>query len=307
MTSQLSPKRRVLILGATGMLGHTLMSQLTRDASLDVHGSARSAGALAETFGPDLLSRVTSGMDATDPALIDRLLDRVHPDVVVNCIGVIKQDSSAGDTGRMMALNAELPHLLADACEERRARLIHISTDCVFSGRRGRYVESDEPDPIDTYGRSKLLGEVHRSSAVTLRTSFIGHEIGSQRSLVDWFLSQVGTVNGFTKAIYSGLTAVELAHLLASAVFPREDLTGLYHVASTPISKYELLSMIALEYGWKGQLVPSSELERDRSLVADSFRAATGYRAPEWPVMINEMYGAKRSSLTMASGGRGSP
>lgn len=307
MSPQMSPERRVLVLGATGMLGHTLMSQLSRDTSLDVYGSARSAGVLAATFSPDLLSRVTSGVDATDPGLIHRLLDRVRPDVVVNCIGVIKQDPSAGDTGRLTALNAELPHVLADTCEERRTRLVHISTDCVFSGTKGRYVESDQPDPVDAYGRSKLLGEVHRSSAVTLRTSFIGHEIGSHRSLVDWFLSQVDVVKGFTKAIYTGLTAVELSHLLASVVFPREDLTGLYHVASTPISKYELLSMVADEYGWKGQLLPSPELECDRSLLADSFYAATGYRAPEWPVMIKEMHGAERPSLTVAREARESP
>ena len=157
-------------------------------------------------------------------------------------------------------------------------------------------MESNNPDPVDLYGRSKLLGEVSRAPALTLRTSFIGHEVGSSISLVDWFLSQSGVVNGFTRAIYSGLTATEFSRLLASVVFPRDDLTGLYHVASTPISKYDLLSSIADEYGWSGKLVPFSDFECDRSLLADAFFSATGYRPPEWPEMISQMNSTRVNS-----------
>jgi dTDP-4-dehydrorhamnose reductase len=266
------------------------MGEFSRNRSFDVRGSARSTKSVEKIFSPELLSHVIPGIDGTDMGLVGALLGRVEPDIVVNCIGVIKQDPSVEDTTHTMALNAEFPHLLAGVCAARGIRLIHVSTDCVFSGKQGRYIESNSPDPVDLYGRSKLLGEVTEPPALTLRTSFIGHELESSRSLVDWFLSQTDVVNGFTRAIYSGLTAMELSHMLTSVVFPREDLTGLYHVASNPISKYELLSEIANEYGWSGKIVPSSDFECDRSLSADSFFLATGYRPPEWPEMIKEMH-----------------
>lgn len=283
------PLRRVLILGVTGMLGHTLMRELSRDESFDVHGSARCTKVLEKVFPKELLSKVTPIIDANEMGLIRGLLERVQPDIVVNCIGVIKQDPAVQDASRTIALNSLFPHLLAEACGERNMRMIHISTDCVFSGRKGKYVESDNPDPVDLYGRSKLLGEVSGAPALTLRTSFIGHEIESNISLVDWFLSQSGDVSGFTNAIYSGLTAIEFSRMLTSVVFPRDDLTGLYHVASTPISKYDLLSVIAKVYDWTGKLVPFSDFECDRSLSADAFHCETGYIAPEWPEMITQM------------------
>lgn len=291
--TSLLPQRRVLILGVTGMLGHTLMSDLSRNKSFDVHGSARSTRALEKILPKELLSRVTPRIDATDMGLIGDLLDRVQPDIVVNCIGVIKQDPSVEDAAKTIALNSLFPHLLAEACAERDIRLIHVSTDCVFSGREGRYLESNNPDPVDLYGRSKLLGEVSKAPALTLRTSFIGHELESRLSLVDWFLSQSGVVNGFTRAIYSGLTATEFSQMLTNVVLPREDLTGLYHVASTPISKYDLLSVIADEYEWSGKLVPQASFQCDRSLLADAFFSATGYRPPEWPEMISQMHSTR--------------
>lgn len=294
--THLAHQRRILILGATGMLGHNLMRELSRDKSLDVQGSARSTSALEKIFPKELLSRVIPRIDANDMGLISGLLARVQPDIVVNCIGVIKQDPSIQDAANTISLNARFPHLLAEACTERNIRMIHISTDCVFSGIKGGYVESDNPDPVDLYGRSKLLGEVSRAPALTLRTSFIGHEPGTRTSLLEWFLSRTSVVSGFTEAIYSGLTAIEFSHVLTSVVFPRGDLTGLYHVASTPISKYDLLCAIADEYGWPGQLVPSSDFECDRSLSADSFLTATGYRPPEWPEMISQMHSTSRSS-----------
>lgn len=281
---------RVLILGVTGMLGHTLMRELSRDKSFDVYGSARSIRLLEKVFTKELISRVTPMSEATDMGLINRLLDNVAPDIVVNCIGVIKQDPSVGDASRTISLNSLFPHLLADSCAQRDIRMIHVSTDCVFSGIEGGYVESDNPDPVDLYGRSKLLGEVDEYPALTLRTSFIGHEIASNLSLVDWFLSQPDKVCGFNNAIYSGLTATEFSHMLISVVFPREGLTGLYHVASTPISKYDLLCEIAKEYEWPGTLVPSWDFKCDRSLSASSFFGETGYRPPEWPQMIAEMH-----------------
>jgi dTDP-4-dehydrorhamnose reductase len=281
--------QRVLILGATGMLGHALLRELSQAPEFDVYGSARSVGAVQRHFPDELADRIATDVDGTDIASVRRLIDRLQPHVVVNCIGVIKQHHTVGDTVTTIGLNALLPHLLARECAARNTRLIHVSTDCVFSGERGGYVEEDIPDPADFYGRSKLLGEVTGAPALTLRTSIIGHELASNRSLVDWFLSQESVVNGYTGAIYSGVTTTEFARLLCTVVLPAPELVGLFHVASTPISKYELLGLIARTYGWQGRIMAYEGLTCDRSLSADAFWAVTGYRPPEWPEMIARM------------------
>jgi len=293
VADQRTAARRVLVLGVTGMLGHTVMTELHASPGLDVFGSARSAATLAGVFPEDLLDRVVTGVDANDICTVDQLLDNVAPEVVVNCIGVIKQDPLVDDSVATIALNAQFPHLLARSCGKRGIRTIHVSTDCVFSGLRGGYGESDNPDPVDLYGRSKLVGEISRPPALTLRTSFIGHELETTLSLVDWFLSQRGVVRGYTRAIYSGLTSNEFARVLATVVIPRDDLSGLYHVASTPISKFDLLSLIATTYGWGGSVTADADFVCDRSMRADRFFADAGYRAPSWEAMIEQMHAAR--------------
>lgn len=283
--------RRVLVLGATGMLGHTLMRELHDAPALDVRGAVRGTGAVG--LPPEVVERITTGVDVRDPGRVGRLVDEVRPDVVVNCVGVIKQRPEVQDAVHTITVNALFPHLLAQECDHRGVRLVHVSTDCVFSGDRGGYVETDVPDPPDLYGRSKLLGEVHRPPALTLRTSIIGHELTGHRSLVDWFLSQQTVVSGYTKAIYSGVTTVEFARLLRSVVLPREDLTGLYHVAATPISKYELLKLVATAYGWAGRIVGHDDFVCDRSMSAEALAQATGYRPPSWPDMISDLVRAR--------------
>ena len=211
----------------------------------------------------------------------------------MNCVGVIKQRPDVQDAAHTVTMNALLPHQLAEVCTQTGSRLIHVSTDCVFSGRQGGYAESDLPDPADLYGRSKWLGEVTTAPALTLRTSIVGHELTTNRSLVDWFLSQRGTVRGFTRAIYSGVTTVEFARLLHTVVLPNEELTGLYHVAAEPITKYDLLRLVAEAYQWPGELVPDGDFVCDRSMRADLLAGATGYRPPGWPQMIRSMHAAR--------------
>ncbi|MEH1031085.1 dTDP-4-dehydrorhamnose reductase [Micromonospora profundi] len=282
--------QRVLILGATGMLGHTLLRSLSEAAELDVYGCARSTSVTPALFPGHLRQQITPGVDVTDPGALRRILTELSPDVVVNCVGVIKQRPDVEDAPNTIAVNALFPHVLARECAAQGTRLVQVSTDCVFSGRHGDYREQDIPDPYDLYGRAKLLGETVQAPALTLRTSIIGHELGTARSLVDWFLAQRGTVNGYTEAIYSGVTTVEFAAMLRTVVLPRPDLTGLYHVASAPISKYELLKIVAEVYGWPGRIEPSDQVRCDRSLSADAFRQRTGYLPPEWRDMIVEMH-----------------
>ncbi len=277
--------QRILVLGVTGMLGHTLMRELSHCPDLDVRGTALSLAGREELFPAELVARITTGVAASDLTGIRRLLRETRPDAVVNCIGIIKQRPDAQDPIQAISINALFPHQLARECAEVGARLIHISTDCVFSGHQGGYTEGDLPDPSDLYGRSKLLGETVRGGSLTLRTSIIGHELDSARSLVDWFLDQTA-VRGYTKAIYSGLTTVEFARLLRTVVLPNPDLTGLFHVAATPIAKYDLLRLIATTYQWTGDIEPYDGFVCDRSLSAEALADATGYRPPAWPEMI---------------------
>ncbi|MFV2021937.1 dTDP-4-dehydrorhamnose reductase family protein [Micromonospora sp. LOL_023] len=287
------PAQRVVVLGATGMLGHALLRELGGDPLLDVHGVARAIGDRAHLYPAALLARITPDIDATRFGQVRQILHELRPDVVVNCVGVIKQRPDVEDSVHTVTLNALLPHVLAETCAQIDSRLIHVSTDCVFSGRRGGYVETDLPDPTDLYGRSKLLGEVTAGTALTLRTSIIGHELTTNRSLVGWFLSQRGDVRGFTRAIYSGVPTVEFARLLRTVVLPNRELTGLHHVAAEPISKYDLLRLVAEVYGWPGEVIPDGELVCDRSMRADTIARITGYRPPRWPEMIRAMYTAR--------------
>ena len=190
-----------------------------------------------------------------------------------------------------------LPHQLAALCEQHCARLVHISTDCVFDGKKGNYIETDISDAIDLYGKSKFIGELSdKPHAITLRTSIIGHELNSSNGLIEWFLSQTGTVNGFKRAIFSGLPTVELARVIAEYVIPQPNLYGLYHVSAELISKFDLLSLVAKIYGKEIEILPETDVIIDRSLDSSRFRTATGYRAPAWPELIKMMKDSKIST-----------
>lgn len=282
--------KTILILGATGMLGHTLLQRLSTVPGFEVHGTVRSREGLSSWFDQPLIDMIRDGIDASDIQSIAKLLNDLRPDVVINCIGVIKQLPIASDPVITIGINALFPHQLAQACRTAGARLIHISTDCVFSGRRGSYREDDFPDADDLYGRSKLLGEVTGPGAVTLRTSVIGHELKGGYGLVDWFLAQHGTVKGYTGAIYTGFPTVELARIIAGFVIPDKDLQGLYQIASAPISKFDLLGKLARIYGVKTRIEPYDDFLCDRSLDGGRFAAKTGYRAPDWDIMLEAMY-----------------
>jgi len=281
---------KILILGATGMLGHTLFRKLSERDNMDVYASCRSREVLSRWFKRELIERTRGEVDAGNFDSVLQILAEIKPNVVINCIGVIKQLAGAKDPLQCIEINALFPHRLAKACQAVDARLIHISTDCVFSGKKGMYVEDDFPDCDDLYGRTKLLGEVDYPHAVTLRTSIIGHELHSSVSLIDWFLEQEGSVRGFKKAIYSGFPTVEMAQIIAELVIPRPELSGLYHVSSEPISKYDLLCLVRETYGKTIEIEPYDDFVCDRSLDSSRFRAATGYVPLPWPKLVARMY-----------------
>lgn len=282
-------KQRVLIFGATGMLGSTLFRVLSLDQRLEVFGTMRNSRG-AEHFAPQLRDHLILTTDLeTEPGL-SSVFSITQPDIVINCIGIIKQKPSAGDYLQSLGINASLPHRLAKCCARTGSRLVHFSTDCVFSGKHGQYTEGDFADANDLYGRTKYLGEVDYGNAVTLRTSIIGHELNSARSLVDWFLSQKGKVKGFRKAIFSGLPTIEIARVISDFIVPYPQLRGLYHLSVEPINKYDLLSFIAEAYNKKVIIIPDDEVVIDRSLNSDRFQFETGFTPKPWSSMIEAMH-----------------
>lgn len=281
---------KILLLGATGMLGHTVFKHLSEMDRFDVHATARSIDGLSKWFTPELMSNVIDGVDAYQFDSVERAINEVRPDVVINCIGIIKQLAEASDPLKAITINALFPHQVANVCRTSGTRMIQISTDCIFSGARGNYTEDDSSDAGDLYGRTKFLGEAYYPHCVTLRTSIIGHELKGKYGLIEWFLEQEGNTKGFTRAIFSGFPTLELTRIIAEYVIPNKELSGLYQVSSEPISKYELLKLVAERYKKNIDIEPYEDFCLDRSLDSARFRKLTGYKPPSWPELIDMMY-----------------
>jgi dTDP-4-dehydrorhamnose reductase len=278
---------RILILGGDGMLGHRLLRDFSR--SHDARVTLRRERAAYASFG--LFSERNSYAE-TDLRVPDRLVSvfsDCRPEAVVNAAGVLPRPTTGLDPIANIEINALLPHRLAAMCREIRALFVHISTDCVFSGRSGNYNEECETDPVDPYGHSKLLGEVTGPRCITLRTSIIGRELARKRSLLEWFLAQKGQVRGYRNAIYSGFTTMEMSRIIEKLVTRHPESSGIYHVSSDPISKFDLLSLIRDKLKLVVDLVPEHEFKCDRSLDSTHFRREFNYVPPSWDMMVDEL------------------
>ena len=278
-----------LVLGASGMLGHAIFRFLAGSEGHDVLGTTRSR-ASAHLLPDELQRRLICGVDVQNADDLMQLFAQARPEIVINCVGIVKQVAGADDALTVLPINTLLPHRLARLCELADARMVHISTDCVFDGTKGMYTEQDPPSAQDLYGRSKLLGEVAYPNAITLRTSIVGHELGSAHGLIGWFLAQSGAVKGYKSAVFSGLPTVELARVIRDHVLPHPQLHGVYHVSSDPISKYDLLRLVAQRYEKKIDIVADDKLVIDRSLDSSKFRQLTGYVPPSWPELVRAMH-----------------
>jgi dTDP-4-dehydrorhamnose reductase len=281
----------IVILGGAGMLGHKLF-QVLREGFPGTIATTRTSVTRSPLDRVSLLqgSDVVSGVDVTDFKALRAQLRDWSPGVIVNCVGVIKQRDSAKSAIPSLTINSLLPHRLAEAAAEWGGRVIHFSTDCVFSGRKGNYTEDDQSDAEDLYGKSKFLGEVAAPSAVTLRTSIIGRELTEHRSLLDWFLSQNGsTVRGFKRAIYSGITTNEMASVVTRLITDLPALSGRFQVVSEPISKFDLLGLIREAYGLDIEITPVDGEVSDRSMRGERFAGVSGWRAPSWPEMVRQL------------------
>ncbi|PKL52492.1 MAG: NAD(P)-dependent oxidoreductase [Nitrospira bacterium HGW-Nitrospira-1] len=287
----MSKKQKILILGGTGMLGHLLLRYFSAFPEYDVYATTRSLSGLQKCFPDDLLARfLPDSVDANYFDSIIRALASVQPDVVINCIGIVKQLPLADDPLTAITVNALLPHRISLISQTAGARLIHISTDCVFDGRKGMYSEKDHSNAKDLYGRTKFLGEISYPHCVTLRTSIIGHELKGKYGLLEWFLAQDKKARGFRKAIYSGFPTIELARIIHDYVLPNSELSGVYNVSSEPISKYDLLCLIAVRYGKEIEIEPYDDFVHDQSLDSTVFRKATGYQPPSWDKLVEVMH-----------------
>lgn len=270
------------------MLGNAMLRTMVEAGEHEVIGTIRSAS-VSRYFGRVLAKRVLTDLNVEHFDELTRVFQEIRPDVVINCIGLVKQLAVANDPLQVLPINSLLPHRLARLCNLVGARLVHVSSDCVFNGAKGNYNEFDSADAEDLYGKSKLVGEVLYPHTITLRTSIIGHEMSGKHGLVEWFLAQENSLKGYRRAIFSGLPTAELSRIVRDLVLTRPTLSGLYHVAAAPINKYELLKLVAKAYGKKIKIESDDTVVIDRSLNADRFNEITGYVAPAWPDLIAQM------------------
>jgi len=278
---------KILVLGGDGMLGHQLLRHLQKNH--DVKVTLRQDSKVYQPF--DLFTKKNSypGVDARYIDSLHGALAEFRPHCVVNAVGIIKQRQTAKEIIPCIEINALFPHRLVHLCQIINARLIHLSTDCVFSGKKGNYREEDIADAGDLYGRSKLMGEIDQENCITLRTSMIGRELSRKTSLLEWFLAQKGTIRGFRRAIFTGFTTIELSRIIEKIIIDKTNKSGMFHVSSDPISKYDLLSMIKKHLNLQIHIEPDDSFECDRSLVSKRFRKQFGYKPPTWEKMINEL------------------
>lgn len=274
--------QKILILGIQGMLGHKLFGYLSEKPDYLVYGTIRKN----DITGNNIFQNI----DAFSIQDIENLVKQVKPDIVINCIGIIKQSLQVKSPKLSVYINSYFPHLVNEVCKIYNCRLIHISTDCVFDGKDGFYKEEDNPAPVDLYGRSKLLGEVIDENSLTIRTSMIGHELNTKHGLLEWFLSQNQNVKGFKNAVFSGFTTLELARIISVYILTNPDLCGLYQIAADPIDKFSLLNIIKDVYKKEIKIIPDEEFKCNRALNAERFNRLTGYVPPKWDKMIKDMY-----------------
>lgn len=280
---------RIVILGATGMLGHKLWQRLS-DRFPDVHAVIRRSRADPRNHGLFLDRPVVDGVDVSDFSALRKVLEHLRPEVVVNCVGVTKRREAATDPVPSIALNGLLPHQLAGWGQQRHCRLIHFSTDCVFNGAVGGYTEDSLTDAEDLYGRTKALGETAAQNALTLRSSFIGRELTNGTELLEWFLAQRGrTICGFRGALYTGVSSIYLADLVADILVRCPELSGLYNLASEVVSKYDLLCLARTKFGIEVTIEPDDTYVCRRNLNGMRLARKLGITSPSWMKMMADL------------------
>ena len=279
---------RILILGGSGMIGSCLFQNLGLNNK--VFATFRSNPSSYFRNAKDLHEDFFFNVEARNIKKIKHIALTKEINVVVNAIGITKQLISKLSEEECSYINSTFPHDLYKVCDDIGVRLIQLSTDCIYSGSRGFYSEQDAPDADDFYGKSKIIGEINQPSALTIRKSTIGLEIGKTHGLIEWFLKSSGSIHGYTNAIYSGLTTIEFSNVLNFIINEQKDLSGIWNVSSSPISKYDLLNKLSIYLKRDDiKIVPDNHFYCDRSLNGAAFFERTGYLAPSWDKMLDDL------------------
>ena len=280
---------KVIILGSTGMIGSAILFTLSKNKYLNVYGCS-SKNNLPDNLIKNTDNLFLKGFNLENYSSLENIVKKNKPNIIINCAGIVKQSSKALDYQKMINLNSIIPHQLNALSQKYKFKIIHVSTDCVFSGKKGNYNELDIPDPIDIYGKSKSLGELINNNNLTLRCSLVGFEFFSKNGLLQWFLDQKQECKGFKNAIFSGLSTFEFAKVVENIILYHSDLKGLFHISSTPISKYEFLKKISFQFSKKINIVPDVNFKINRSLDSSLFSKKTGIKISDWDVMIKDLY-----------------
>jgi dTDP-4-dehydrorhamnose reductase len=280
--------KKILVLGATGMIGSTLFKYLSLDKRFLVCGTYYSSKPML-FFGSNSSHFMFTRFDATNAESLLNVINNIEPNIVINCIGVVKQGLRPSDIVRSIELNALFPHRLNELCFQRDIRLIHISTDCVFNGSRGNYGELDATDALDVYGQTKALGEKLDGNSCVIRTSCVGREFRNpKKGLLEWFLAQNGEILGYSKAIFSGVTSLELAKVVSKYFLGEANRPGLWNISTHPINKFELLNIFKSAFHKDIQISVDGTFKVDRSLDSSKFHEICGHKFPDWMMMLKE-------------------
>jgi len=279
---------KILILGVSGMLGYSLFTNLYDNKNLNVYGTIRNNNSHKSHF--KIYDTIFDNIDANDITRIDNIISKIRPNIVINCIGVIKQKKQSNNHENTIRFNTLLPHQLATICTKYHSKLIQFSTDCIFDGKKGMYSENDIPNATDLYGRSKYLGEVDYDQHLTIRTSIIGHELTSSLSLIDWFLNQTDKVEGYSNAIFSGFPTCYFAKILTEHIFNNENINGTFHISSNPIDKYSLLKLVSDVYHKDIKIIKNDYFKIDRSLNNNKFNTLSHIVIPTWTELVEIMH-----------------
>lgn len=279
---------KILIIGGAGMLGHKLVQVLGR--RFDVFATLRSDFDRVSNLKIFERERTFEKIDVLNFECVEAVIAKCRPDVVINAVGIVKQSSDSNDVVQMLEINSLFPHRLAKLAKHEGFRLITVSTDCVFAGTKGMYSETDVPDALDLYGQTKHLGEVDAANCLTLRTSIIGRELGRPHGLVEWLISNKGkSVQGYANAVFSGFSTWAFADIIGDIAERHPELSGIFHISSDPISKFELLSKINSVIGLGITVTNFGDFVLDRSLSSAKYRGATGFQPPSWDDMIEQI------------------
>ena len=279
--------KKILILGSTGMMGSTISRLIKNDKRFKILCTYKDYHKIKLI---KLQKNQKKKLNVFDFNELKRIIFRFKPDFIINCVGLIKQLSNKKNINKIKFLNTNLPKKLSIIAKNKNFKIIHLSTDCVFSGKKGNYKESDKCDAIDLYGISKFKGEVDSKFVLNIRTSIIGHELTSSNSLLNWFLNQK-EINGFKKAFFSGLTTLELSKIIINEIIEKNKIiNGLFHISGPRISKLNLLKIVKRIYKKKTIINIDNSFKIDRSLNSNKFTKLINIKKKSWPNMIKEQW-----------------